>query len=176
MTKSKWSVDSAHSSVEFNVRHLMISKVKGVFHQFSAEIDADPADLTSASIAFEVETTSVDTRNADRDNHLRSGDFFDAENFPALRFVATEISKTDNDEYAVTGDFTIRDVTRKETFAVAFEGTSRDPWGNDKVGFSVDGKINRSDYGLTYNAALETGGVLIGDQVKINLELQAAKA
>ncbi|MBS4216097.1 MULTISPECIES: YceI family protein [Neobacillus] len=176
MTKTKWALDPAHSSVDFSVRHMMIANVKGTFNSFSANIEADPADLTTANIEFSVETSSVDTRNQDRDGHLVSADFFDAANYPAMTFKATNIEKTDDGEYNVTGDLTLRGVTKQETFAVSFEGQGKDPWGNEKVGFSAAGTLNRSDYGLVWNAALETGGVLVGDKVKINLQIQAAKA
>lgn len=173
MTKAQWVVDASHSEVGFSVRHLMIAKVKGTFHAFEANIVADPADLTSAEISFTIDLSSVDTRNGDRDAHLKSADFFDIEKFPTLGFKATAISKTGEGEYSVTGDVSLHGVTRSETFEVTFEGTSRDPWGNTKAGFSATGAIKRSDYGLTYNAALETGGVMIGDDVKITLEIEA---
>ncbi|RXI97899.1 polyisoprenoid-binding protein [Anaerobacillus alkaliphilus] len=176
MTKTKWALDTAHSGVEFSVKHMMIANVKGTFNNFNAEIDADPNDLTTGDISFSIDTASIDTRNEDRDNHLRSADFFDVENYPALTFKATEIVSNGDGEYQVTGDLTIRDTTNKETFVVTYEGSGKDPWGNEKVGFTVNGKIKRSDYGLTWNAALETGGVLVGDQIKISLEIQAAKA
>lgn len=176
MTKTKWALDPAHSSVDFSVRHMMIANVKGTFNNFEAAIDADPADLTSAIIEFSIDTASVDTRNTDRDAHLVSGDFFDVENHPNMTFVSTKIEKTDEGEYNLTGNLTLRGVTKQETFAVTYEGQGKDPWGNEKVGFSAAGTINRSDYGLVWNAALETGGVLVGDKVKINLQLQAAKA
>ncbi|WML40103.1 YceI family protein [Neobacillus sp. OS1-2] len=176
MTKTKWALDPAHSSVDFSVRHMMIANVKGTFNTFNATIEADPADLTTANIEFSVETASVDTRSKDRDGHLVSADFFDVENHPNMTFKATNIEKTDEGEYNVTGDLTLRGVTKQETFAVIFEGQGKDPWGNEKAGFSAQGTINRSDYGLVWNAALETGGVLVGDKVKINLQIQAAKA
>lgn len=175
MAKTKWAIDTAHSSIDFSVKHMMIAKVKGTFHKFDASIEADPTDLTTADIKFSVDVSSIDTRNSDRDAHLRSADFFDAETYPTLTFHSTNIVKTGDDEYNVTGDLTIRGVTRSETFSVTFEGQGKDPWGNEKVGFSAEGKINRSDYGLTWNAALETGGVLVGDQIKISLQIEAAK-
>ncbi|GMK45987.1 YceI family protein [Paenibacillus glycanilyticus] len=175
MANSKWAVDFTHSSVDFTIKHMMIAKVKGTFHKFEAEIDADPADLTTAAISFAVDLSSIDTRNADRDNHLRTGDFFDIAQFPELTFKSTNIVKTDDDEYEVTGDVSLHGVTRSETFSVTFEGAGKDPWGNEKAGFSGKGSIKRSDYGLTYNAALETGGVLIGDEVKISIEIEVGK-
>ena len=175
MAKTKWAVDTMHSSIDFSIRHMMIAKVKGSFNQFEASIEADPNDLTTADIAFSVDVASVDTRNADRDAHLRSADFFDVENHPKMTFKATKIERTGDGEYEVTGDLTIRGVTRSETFKVTFEGAGKDPWGNHKAGFSAEGTIKRSDYGLTWNAALETGGVLVGDEVKIHLEIEAAE-
>jgi polyisoprenoid-binding protein YceI len=176
MVKTNWALDAAHSSVDFSVRHMMIANVKGSFHNFSATVEADPADLTTANIEFTIETSSVDTRNKDRDGHLVSADFFDVENYPTMTFRATNIEKTDEGEYNVTGDLTLRGVTKQVTFVVTYEGQGKDPWGNEKVGFSAEGSINRADYGLVWNAALETGGVLVGDKVKINLQIQAAKA
>jgi polyisoprenoid-binding protein YceI len=175
MANSKWAVDFTHSSVDFTIKHMMIAKVKGTFHKFEANIDADPADLTTADISFSIDLSSIDTRNADRDNHLRTGDFFDIAQFPALNFKSTNIVKTDDDEYDVTGEVSLHGVTRPETFSVTFEGAGKDPWGNEKAGFSGKGSIKRSDYGLTYNAALETGGVLIGDEVKISIEIEVGK-
>ncbi|RDU36849.1 hypothetical protein DRW41_09085 [Neobacillus piezotolerans] len=176
MTKAKWAIDPAHSSVDFSVRHMMIANVKGSFQAFDASVEADPNDLTNAEISFAIDAASIDTHNADRDNHLRSADFFDAENNPKITFASTNIVKTDEGEYDVTGDLTIRGVTRPETFSVVYEGSGKDPWGNEKVGFSGTGSINRADYGLTWNAALETGGVLVGDKIKITFEIQASKA
>lgn len=176
MTVSNWALDASHSSVDFSVRHMMIAQVKGSFNEFSAVITADPQDLTTASIQFNIELASVDTRSEDRDNHLRSADFFEVEKYPTMTFTSTNIEKVDEDEYKVTGDLSLHGVTRQETFTVTYEGTGKDPWGNEKVGFSVAGKLNRSDYGLTWNAALETGGVLVGDQIKVSLQIQAAKA
>jgi len=176
MTITKWAVDPTHSSVDFSIKHMMIAKVKGSFSQFEANIEADPQDLTTAKIEFSVDLASIDTKNADRDNHLRSADFFDVENHPKMTFVAKEIVKTGEGEYDVTGDLTIRGVTKSETFKTVFEGSGKDPWGNEKAGFSATGTIKRSDYGLTWNAALETGGFLVGDDVKVNIEIEAAKA
>ena len=175
MSKSVWAVDPTHSSIDFTVKHMMIANVRGTFHNFEAKIEADPYDLTTANIQFSIDVASIDTRNNDRDAHLRSGDFFDVEKYPKIEFQATNIVKKRDGEYDVTGNLTIRGVTRQETFSVTFEGAGKDPWGNEKVGFSGTGKIKRSDYGLTYNAVLETGGVLIGDEVKISIEIEGVK-
>lgn len=175
MAKTVWNVDASHSSVDFSVKHMMIAKVKGTFHKFEASINADPEDLTTADIEFTVDMSSIDTRSEDRDNHLRSADFFDVENHPNMTFKSTSIKKTGDNEYDVTGDLTIRGVTKQETFKVVYEGGGKDPWGNERAGFSAEGTIKRTDYGLVWNAALETGGVLVGEDVKISLEIEATK-
>ncbi|WP_188454604.1 YceI family protein [Virgibacillus oceani] len=176
MGKSKWNVDAAHSSLEFVVKHMMMSKAKGVFSDFEAVIEADPENLEGATVEFTVDANSIDTRNEARDNHLRSADFFDVENHPNLTFKATTITKKSDSNYDVTGDFTIRDTTKPVTFNVTLEGLHKDPMsGNQVAGFSGTGKISRKEFGLTWNAALETGGVLVGDEVKINIEIEAHK-
>lgn len=175
MALSKWTVDPVHSSVEFSIRHMMISRVKGSFDRFSAEIEADPHDLTTAKITFNVDVASINTANEDRDNHLRSADFFDVENYPNMTFKATKITRKSEGVYDVTGDLTIRGTTRPETFTATFEGVAKDPMGGgEKAGFNIEGEINRSEYGLTWNAPMETGGVLVSDEVKISIDLQAA--
>lgn len=176
MAKSKWNVDPTHSGIDFTIRHMMIAKVKGSFNSFEATIEADPEDLTTADVQFTVDLNSINTRNDDRDAHLRSADFFDVENQPKMTFQSTEIVKTGDGEYKVTGNLSLHGVTKTETFDVTYEGGGKDPWGNEKVGFSGQGTIKRSDYGLTWNAALETGGVLVGDDVKVSIEIEAAKA
>jgi polyisoprenoid-binding protein YceI len=175
MTKAKWALDTAHSSVDFTIRHMMFSKVKGSFQTFEANIEADPTDLTTADVSFTVDLSSVDTNSTDRDNHLRSADFFDVENNPKLTFQSTNIVKTGEGKYKVTGDLNLHGATHSETFEVTYEGGGKDPWGNEKVGFSAQGTISRNNYGLTWNAALETGGFLVGDDVKISLEIQASQ-
>lgn len=175
MAISTWTLDKAHSEVEFSIRHMMISRVKGTFNEFSADIKADPEDLTTADISFSIDVASIDTGNEDRDNHLRSADFFDVEKYPALTFKSTNIEKQGS-HYAVTGEVSMHGVTKTETFNVAPGGVVKDPMsGAEKAGFSVEGTIKRSDYGLTWNAPLETGGVLVSDEVKIALEIQASK-
>mgnify|MGYP000400680510 FL=1 len=174
MGKSGWVVDAAHSLAEFSVKHMMIATVKGRFTQIEGRIEADPEDIPSASFEGSVTVASINTADEARDQHLRSADFFDAENYPTLTFKSTRIER-DGDDYKMTGDLTIRGVTRPVTFDLEFEGTGKDPWGNEKIGFSATTKISRKEFGLTWNAALETGGVLVGDQVKIELHLEAAK-
>lgn len=176
MAKSTWTIDPAHSSVEFVVKHMMLSKAKGRFTKFDAVIETDTNDLTDSKIEFTIDVNSIDTRNEDRDNHLRSADFFDVENHPKVTFVATDIKKKSDKNYDLTGDLTIRGTTKPVTVDVVFEGESKDPMsGNEVAGFSGSTSISRKDYGLTWNVALETGGVLVGDEVKINLEIEAHK-
>ncbi|WP_099157866.1 YceI family protein [Virgibacillus ndiopensis] len=176
MEKTKWTVDAAHSSLEFVVKHMMMSKAKGVFNDFDATIEADPENLEGAEVEFTINVNSIDTRNEARDNHLQSADFFDVENHPTITFKATNITKKSEGNYDVTGDFTIRGTTKPVTFDVTLEGLHKDPMsGNQVAGFSGSGKISRKEFGLTWNAALETGGVLVGDEVKINIEIEAHK-
>jgi polyisoprenoid-binding protein YceI len=173
---ANWTVDQSHSSVGFEVKHMMVSKVKGQFETYTAEVDAaDLTDLTSASIAFKFDVASINTRSEDRDNHLRSADFFDVENNPTIEFTSTSIIK-DGDEYSVTGDLTIKAVTKPVTFAVEFNGKGKNPWGVEVYGFEAEAKINREEFGLTWNAALETGGVLVGKDIKIKVELEVNPA
>lgn len=170
---TKYQVDLAHSTIGFTVKHMMISKVKGTFENFTANVEAtDLTDLTTAKIDFSIQTASINTRNEDRDNHLRSGDFFDADTFKNITFAATKIEADGDDEYKVTGDLTIRDITKPVTFEVEYNGKSKSPAGQEVFGFEAETKINREDFGLTWNAALETGGVLVGKDIKINVELE----
>ncbi|MBC1291891.1 YceI family protein [Listeria booriae] len=176
MTVEKWNVDPAHSSIEFQVKHMMVSKVKGAFKNFSADLTLDPEDLTTANLSFTVDAASIDTRQEQRDGHLKSPDFFDVENHPSITFQSTNIVADGSNEYKVTGDLTIRTITKPITFNVEYEGTSKDPMsGNMVAGFEGTGKFNRKDFELNYNAVLETGGVLIGDEVKLNIQIEISK-
>ncbi|GEO25394.1 polyisoprenoid-binding protein [Alicyclobacillus acidoterrestris] len=175
MAKSTWAVDPAHSEIGFSTKHMMFTTVRGSFKKFDATVAADPDDLSTADIEFTIDAASVDTRNEDRDNHLRGADFFDVENHPTITFKATDIKKTADQEYDMTGLVTIRGVTKPVTFHVVYNGTGKNPWGAEVAGFEATATISRKDFGLTYNAALETGGVLISDQVKLNVEIQASK-
>ena len=166
----KWTIDPTHSEVGFKVKHMMFTNVKGLFNDYSADIDFND-DLKDANLQFEAKINSIFTNNADRDNHLKSADFFDAEQYPTLNFKSTNIQGNGN-EYEITGDLTIKGITKPVTLNAEFSGLMTDPWGNTKVGLNLDGKINRKDFGLTYNAALETGGVLVGEDVKLNAEIQ----
>lgn len=166
----KWTIDPTHSEVGFKVKHMMFTNVKGLFNDYSADIDFND-DLKEANLQFEAKINSLFTNNADRDNHLKSADFFDAEQYPSLKFKSTNI-QGNGSEYEITGDLTIKGITKPVTLNAEFSGLMTDPWGNTKVGLNLDGKINRKDFGLTYNAALETGGVLVGEDVKLNAEIQ----
>ena len=169
---AKFLVDQAHSTLGFEVKHMMVSKVRGQFDSYTADIEAaDLSDLTTASFSFKFDVSSINTRNEDRDNHLRAGDFFDVASFPTIDFVSTSITK-DGDDYKVTGDLTIKGVTKPVTFEVEYGGKGKNPWGVDVYGFEAETKINREDFDLTYNAVLETGGVLIGKDIKIKVELE----
>lgn len=171
----KWTIDQAHSEIGFSVKHMMISKVKGSFTSFDAAVEANEENLSGALIDFKIATESINTNNADRDNHLRSADFFDAEQYPYITFKANDIVQKD-DEYELNGDLTIKGVTRPATFEVEYGGKGTNPWGVEVVAFNAEGKINRKDFGLTWNQSLETGGVLVGEDIKISLELQANPA
>lgn len=174
---STWNIDPAHTSAEFKVRHLMISNVKGQFARINGVVKLDEADLTRSQVEASIEAGSINTRNDDRDAHLRSPDFFNVEKFPTLSFASTQIIRKGEGQLAVEGDLTIRGVTRKVVFAV--EGPTqpvKDPWGNTRMGLSATTKINRKDFGLTWNAALEAGGLLVGDDVTITLDVEAVKA
>lgn len=177
MTRAKWNVDVVHSEVGFSVKHMMISTAKGTFDQFDANIEANIEDLTDATVEVTIDTNSVNTRNEDRDNHLRSADFFDTENYPNMTFVATDIKNKGKNKYDAIGDLTMNGNTQQVTLDVTVEGVSKDPMsGNTVAGLNGNTKISRKEFGLTWNAAVETGGVLVSDEVKIHFELELHKA
>jgi polyisoprenoid-binding protein YceI len=172
-----WNIDPAHSVVEFKVKHMMISNVKGQFAKVTGALTLDESVLTNSKVEAVIEAASIETRDAQRDAHLKSPDFLDAEKFPTLSFKSTRISLVRDGELAAEGNLTIRGVTRKVVFTV--EGPTppaKDPWGNTRVAVSATTKINRKDFGLTWNTALETGGILVGDEVTITLDVQFVKA
>lgn len=175
MTTTKWSIDPTHSEIGFKVKHMMFTNVSGKFGTYDAVITTEEDDFTKSNIEFSAEINSVDTNNSDRDNHLKSADFFDAENHPKLSFVSSSFSKLDDSNYELIGELTLRGVTKPVRLATEFSGLMKDPWGNTKVGLNIEGKINRKDWGLNWNSALETGGVLVGEDVKLNIELQLVK-
>lgn len=167
-----WNLDKAHSEIEFKVRHMMISSVKGQFHDFDITVDSSTEDVVNAGIEVSIQTDSINTKSEQRDQHLKSADFFDVETFKTISFQSTDIKKVDDDEFNLTGNLTIRDVTKPVTFQVEFGGIAKDPWGNKKIGYTVTGKINREEFGLTWNAALETGGVMVSEDVKFQADVQ----
>jgi len=170
----RWELDTAHSSIEFVARHLMVTKVRGGFGEFSGTIDiAD--NPTESKVSIEVAMASVTTGSADRDGHLKSPDFFDVENHPKMTFESTRVIEK-GDGYQMVGDLTVRGVTKPMTLDVDYLGVMTDPWGNAKAAFSASGEVDREDWGLTWNAALETGGVLVSKTAKLEIEVQAAKS
>jgi polyisoprenoid-binding protein YceI len=172
-----WNIDPVHSAVEFKVRHMMISHVKGHFTKLSGVMTLDEADITKSRVDVSIDAASIDTRDPQRDAHLKSADFFDVEKFPALAFKSTRVTRVGDGELSVAGDLTIHGVTRPVVLAV--EGPTppaKDPWGFVRVGLSATTKINRKDFGLTWNSTLESGGILVGEEVAINLDVQFVKA
>jgi polyisoprenoid-binding protein YceI len=172
-----WNIDPTHSVAEFKVKHMMISNVKGHFPKVSGVLTLDEANPANSSVVATIDVTSIETRDVQRDGHLKSADFFDVEKFPTMTFKSTAVKLTGSDSGLVEGDLTIKGVTRKVTFDV--EGPTapaKDPWGNSRVAVSASTKIGRKDFGLTWNSALETGGVLVGDEVTITLDVQFIKA
>jgi polyisoprenoid-binding protein YceI len=173
---STWAPDLSHSEVTFKVKHMMISTVSGRFNAFNAEVNNfNGSNLKDASIHFSAERASVNTGNDQRDAHLRSADFFDSENFNHLTFQSASIEKKNDHAYEITGDLNIRGTVKSTRFQVEFGGVLNDPWGNAKAGFTIEGKINRTDFGLNWNAALEAGGWLVAEEVKILAEVQLVK-
>jgi polyisoprenoid-binding protein YceI len=171
---ASYKIDPVHSQVGFTVDHLMFFKVSGYFTEFSGTIEADPAAKTLTSTSASIQTTSVDTRIEKRDNHLRSADFFDVATYPEMTFVSKKVEGS-GDAVTVHGDLTIRGTTRDVVLTGSFQGENKDPWGNVRVGFTAKGMINRKDFGLTWNKLLETGGVTVGDEVEISLQIQGIK-
>ncbi len=176
-TTTTWNIDPVHSVAEFKVKHMMISNVKGQFGKVSGVLALDENDLANSHVEASIEAASIETRDQQRDAHLKSADFLHVEKFPTLAFKSTRIDRAADGELTVSGDLTIRGVTRNVVFTV--EGptpATKDPWGNSRIGLSATAKINRKDFGLTWNAALETGGILVGDEVTITLDMEFTKA
>ncbi len=171
-----WTIDTAHTSAEFAVRHMMISTVKGRFADVQGTLTLDETSLAKSQVDVTIATASVDTRSEQRDGHLKSADFFDVEKFPTIRFTSTRVVKTGGDSFDVVGNLTIKDVTREVTLKVEDQGRGTTPWGQHQAGFTASTKIDRKDFGLTWNQALEAGGVLVADEVKISIEVEFTKA
>ena len=170
-----WQIDSAHSQIQFSVRHMMISNVRGRFENFTGVVEFNEQDPTQSKVDIQIEAASVNTREAQRDGHLKSPDFFNADKYPYLTFKSKRIEKTDATHGRVVGDLTIRDVTKEAVLNVEYAGQAKSPWGTTSAGFSATTKINRKDWGLTWNQTLETGGVLVGDEISVNVDLEIVK-
>lgn len=172
---TKWTLDPTHSELTFKVKHLMITNVKGNFRKFDAQMESIGSDFNSGKTRVTIDASSVDTNNSDRDGHLRSADFFDSAIHPEITFESTGLTKLDDDNYQLKGQLGIKDINKEVVLDVEFGGLVKDPYGNEKAGFSISGKLNRKDWGLNWNAALEAGGVMVSDEVRINAEVQFVK-
>lgn len=171
MSTIKWSLDPTHSEVQFKVRHLMVSWVTGAFHRFNATVETEGQDITTAKVHFNADLSSITTNNEQRDAHLRSGDFFDADNHPQIKFESTAMEKA-GDDHKLHGTLTMRGVSKPVTLAVDFGGIVQDPWGNTRAGFAVSGKLNRKDFGISFGMVSETGGVMLGEEVSISANME----
>ena len=170
-----WQIDSAHALIEFSVTHMMIAKVRGRFNEFSGVVELNENDPEKTNVSVEIDVNSIDTRSKQRDDHLRSPDFFNIAEYPKMDFNSTNVEVLDKKKAILTGDLTIKDITKPVSLNVVFNGMSKSPWGTTSAGFSATGKINRKDWELTWNQTLETGGVLVGDEIEINIEIELIK-
>lgn len=170
-----WEIDPTHSEVQFKVKHLVISTVTGSFNDFSGQVESDEENFENAKVQFEAKTGSIDTGNDQRDEHLKSDDFFSADKYPAISFSGKSLTKTSGDSFKIVGDMTIRDQTKEIALEATLGGIMQDPYGNTKAGFELTGKINRKDFGLTWSAVTEAGGVVVSDEVKLLLNVQLTK-
>ena len=176
MALTKWALDPTHSEVTFKIKHLMIANVSGEFTKFAVDAETEGEDFTKAKVTFTTDVTSITTGNEQRDGHLKTDDFFNAEKFPEIKFTATKYEQVDNDgSYELYGDLTIRDITKSIKLDVEFGGIVKDPWGNTRAGFSINGKISRKEFGLKWNAATEAGGLVVGDDVRVHCDIQLVK-
>jgi polyisoprenoid-binding protein YceI len=175
MTTTKWVIDPTHSEIGFKIKHLMITNVSGKFEAFEAEVQTEGDDFTTAQIEAKIRTASINTNNLQRDEHLRNSDFFEVDKHPEILFSSTKVEKVDEENFVVYGNLSLKGIVKPVKLDVEYSGATKDPWGNQKAGFVISGKINRSDFGLNFNAALETGGLVLGEEVKINSEVQLVK-
>jgi polyisoprenoid-binding protein YceI len=173
--RTAWAIDTAHSEIHFKVKHMMVSTVTGSFNKFEGSVETDGDDFEGADIRFEADVDSISTNNEQRDAHLKSDDFFNAQRFPKLTFESTSFTKKSGGNYRLTGDLTIRDVTKRVELDVEYNGTAVDPYGNTKAGFEISGKINRKDFNLKWNAVTEAGGVVVSDEVRLVLNVQLTR-
>jgi polyisoprenoid-binding protein YceI len=175
MSETTWNIDTAHTGISFLVSHMLVSTVRGHFAKYSGALRIDADDMTRSGLEVTIEAASLDTGVPDRDAHLRSPDFFDVEKFPELRFRSKRIEKIEDARYRLVGDLTIRDVTREVSLDFEYGGRAKDPWGNERIGFVAKGSVDRRDFGLKWNQALEAGGVVLGDRVDIDIDLEAVR-
>jgi polyisoprenoid-binding protein YceI len=175
MATERWEIDSAHSGIHFSVRHLVVAKVRGQFTRWSGTLLAEGGDLSRATVGVTIDASSIETGVADRDTHLRSADFFDVAQYPELKFTSKRVEPKGADRYTVVGDLSLHGVTREVALDVEYAGRAQDPWGNERAGFSARTAIDRKEFGLTWNQALEAGGVMVGDRIEIELEIEAVK-
>jgi polyisoprenoid-binding protein YceI len=175
MATTKWVFDPSHSELTFKIKHLMITNVSGSFNNFDVQVETQNDDFSTARIQATAEMSSISTNNEQRDQHLRNADFFEVEKYPELKFESTKVEKVDNETFYLYGDLTMKGITRPVKLHVEYSGLAKDLWGNEKAGFVVSGKINRSDWGISFNGVLETGGLMLGEEVKINSEIQLVK-
>lgn len=174
-TTSKWAIDPSHSEISFKVKHLVVTTLTGKFETFEGGLETANEDFSDANISFTADVASINTGNADRDGHLKSDDFFNAEAFPKVTFTSTSFTKTSDGEYKLAGNITLRDVTKPIELTVEYGGTATDPWGNVKAGFEINGKIKRKEFGLKWDALTEAGGAVVSDEVKLHLNVQLVK-
>ena len=175
MAKTKWILDPTHSELGFKIKHLMITSISGSVKNFEAEVEMDETDFSSAQINLTAGMASISTNNEQRDAHLRTSDFFEVEKYPELKFRSTKVEKIDSDTFSLYGELTLKGVTKPVKLNVEFNGVTKDPWGNERAGFVVTGKISRSEWGVNFNSVLETGGVALSDEVRIHSEIQLVK-
>ena len=174
-TTGTWAIDPTHTTIGFSVRRAMVAKVRGRFTEFEGTFNLDGGNPSASSASLVIQTASITTENADRDAHLKSAEFLNVDVHPTLTFTSTSVRQTDDDEFVVTGDLTLNGVTKSVDVEFELAGTSQDPWGGTRIGFEGEAKISRKDFGLTWNVALEAGGVLVGDEIKISLDVEAVK-
>ncbi len=175
MSTTKWALDPTHSELGFKIRHLMITNVTGNFTKFNVNVTTSSDDFQSAVIEADIDVASINTNNSQRDEHLKNADFFEADKYPKITFRSTKVKALDDSTFEVTGDLTIRQTTKQITFTAEYGAIAKDPWGNSRAGFSITGKINRKDFGVNYNAVLESGGVALGEELKLFGEIQLVK-
>lgn len=173
--KTVWAIDPSHSEIQFKVKHLVVTTLTGKFERFNATLETINNSFENATITFEADVDSINTNNADRDNHLKSDDFFNAALYPKIKFVSSSFTKSDENTYKLVGDITIRDITKTIELKVEYGGSIVDPWGNTKAGFEINGKISRKDFNLKWNVLTETGGAVVSDEVKLNLNVEMHK-